>query len=105
MTGSNERLFLVIHIKGIVIQNMIWILEEKKNHHKVLKIIIFELEKNVDTILFPLGFLQIRIPICWRAATIIITNEVQTENYQYRTKGRGPKDMQATLTLLVACST
>lgn len=30
MTGNNERLFLVIHVRGIVIQNMIWILEEKK---------------------------------------------------------------------------
>lgn len=49
--------------------------------------------------IFPWNFLQIRTPACWSAVP-----KVQMANYQWRTKGNGPKDTRVTLTLLVVCS-
>lgn len=36
---------------------------------------------------------------------MVMPNKDQMENYQWRTKGRGPKNTHATLTLPVACGT
>lgn len=93
MIGSKqETLFTHNHVIGVVIQRVIWISEEKtQSTQRSKRHIMFELEKDIKS-LFLWNFLQMRTPLCWRVATMVIPSKDQMENYQWRTKGTGLKN-------------